>query len=330
MDMIKFGVIGTNWITDRFLGAVKDLKDFSLTAVYSRTEEKAKSYASKYNVEHTFTSIEEMAKSDVLDAVYIASPNSLHCEQAIIMMNHGKHVLCEKPLASNTKETKELFKTAQQNNVLLMEAMKSTLSPNFKRLQNNLYKIGKVRRYYANYCKYSSRYDAYKEGTILNAFNPKFSNGSLMDLGVYCIYPMIVLFGEPNNIQASGIVLDSGVDGSGSLIAHYEGMEGIITHSKIIDSYIPSEIQGEEGSILIKGGISSFNNLEIMYRDGSSEVISTKLPHHEMYYEAEEFISLIKDAKTMSSINSFENSLSTAKVMETARKQMGIVYPADK
>ncbi|WP_079478679.1 Gfo/Idh/MocA family protein [Halobacillus salinus] len=328
--MIKFGIVGTNWITERFLDAVKDLEDFTLSAVYSRTEEKAETFAAKFGAEHTFTSLEEMAKSDVVDAVYIASPNSLHSEQSILMMNHGKHVLCEKPLASNTKETEAMIEAAKENNVLLMEAMKSTLSPNFKLLQDNLSKIGKVRRYHANFSKYSSRYDAYREGTVLNAFNPEFSNGSLMDLGVYCIYPMVVLFGEPEDIKASGIVLDSGVDGGGSLIAQYEGMEGILTHSKIQNSYIHSEIQGEEGSIIIEGGISSFNDMKVVYRDGSSEVISAELDHHEMYYETEEFIRLIKEGETMSSINSFENSISTAKILEAARKQIGVVYPADK
>ncbi|TGB01072.1 Gfo/Idh/MocA family protein [Halobacillus salinus] len=327
--MIKFGIVGTNWITERFLDAVKDLEDFTLSAVYSRTEEKAKTFAAKFGAEHTFTSLEEMAKSDVVDAVYIASPNSLHSEQSILMMNHGKHVLCEKPLASNTRETEAMIEAAKENNVLLMEAMKSTLSPNFKLLQDNLNKIGKVRRYHANFSKYSSRYDAYREGTVLNAFNPEFSNGSLMDLGVYCIYPMVVLFGEPEDIKASGIMLDSGVDGGGSLIAQYEGMEGILTHSKIQNSYIHSEIQGEEGSIIIEGGISSFNDMKVVYRDGSTEVISAELDHHEMYYETEEFISLIKEGKTMSSINSFENSLTTAKVIEAARKRIGVVYPAD-
>ncbi|MCA0970640.1 Gfo/Idh/MocA family oxidoreductase [Halobacillus litoralis] len=326
--MIKFGIIGTNWITERFLDAVKDLEGFSLSAVYSRTEEKAASFASKFGAEHTFTDLEQMAQSDFVDAVYIASPNALHCEQAILMMNHGKHVLCEKPLASNTRETKAMIEASEKNNVLLMEAMKSTLSPNFKILQENLHKIGKVRRYHANFSKYSSRYDAYREGTVLNAFNPQFSNGSLMDLGVYCIYPMVVLFGEPNSIQASGIVLDSGVDGSGSILAQYEDMEGIMTHGKTQNSSLHSEIQGEEGSIIIDG-ISTLTHLEVRYRDGASEVISTVPEHAEMYYEAEEFIKLIQEGKTMSSVNSFEHSLATAEILEAARKQIGVVYPAD-
>ncbi|GJM74690.1 hypothetical protein HMSSN036_69060 [Paenibacillus macerans] len=113
-----------------------------------------------------------------------------------------------------------------------MEALKSTLMPNFRAVQDNLYKIGRVRRYFSSYCQYSSRYDAFKEGKVLNAFNPAFSNGSLMDLGVYCIYPMVTLFGKPESVQASAVMLPSGVDGEGSLIARYPDMDGVIMYSK--------------------------------------------------------------------------------------------------
>ncbi|WP_341467137.1 hypothetical protein [Clostridium septicum] len=86
-----------------------------------------------------------------------------------------------------------MIKVAKENNVVLMEAMKTTLFPNFKIIKDNLYKIGKVRRYFASFCQYSSRYDKYKSGEILNAFKPELSNGSLMDIGVYCIAPMVNL-----------------------------------------------------------------------------------------------------------------------------------------
>ncbi|MEI2401158.1 Gfo/Idh/MocA family protein, partial [Paenibacillus phytohabitans] len=274
--MIRFGVIGTNWITDAFLEAAKAIEDFSLTAVYSRTEERAKEFADKYHASYTFTSIEEMAQSDVLDAVYIASPTSFHASQAIILLKHGKHVLCEKPIASNARELKEMIQTAKENKGLLMEALKSGFLPSYSSIRENLHKIGPVRRYFASYCQYSSRYDAYKEGIILNAFKPEFSNGALMDIGVYCVYPMVQLFGKPDSIKASGLMLDSGVDGEGSILAHYKDMEGMMMFSKITNSYIPSEIQGENGSILIDK-ISGPQKVEIHYRDGRKEDIS-RLP----------------------------------------------------
>jgi scyllo-inositol 2-dehydrogenase (NADP+) len=326
--MIRFGIIGTNFITVQLLESVKDLEGFTLGAVYSRTEEKAREFAGKYGVGRIFTNLEEMANSDCIDAVYIASPNSLHASQAIIFMKKGKHVLCEKPIASHTREVAEMQEVARQNNVVLMEAMKSTLTPAFRSIQEHLHKIGKVRRYFANYCQYSSRYDAYKQGTILNAFKPDFSNGSLMDLGVYGIYPLVVLFGKPESIKATGVMLESGVDGEGSLLMQYKEMDAVVLHSKINNSYVASEIQGEEGSILIDK-ISTPENIEIRYKNGTVEHIGGKPDKPSMYYEVEEFLTLIRNGETQSTINSFENSMVTAQITEEARKQIGLIYPAD-
>ncbi len=100
-----------------------------------------------------------MAASDDLDAVYIASPNSFHAEQAILFLQNGKHVLCEKPMAANSSEVKRMIQAAKDHHVFLMEAMKSTLLPNFEVIQDHLHKIGPVRRYFSSYCQYSSRYD---------------------------------------------------------------------------------------------------------------------------------------------------------------------------
>ena len=121
-------------------------------------------FAAKYADPKVYTDLEAMVQDDEIDAVYIASPNSYHVDQAILCMNHGKHVLCEKPMASNAAEVAAMIEAAKNNDVLLMEALKSTLMPNFKTVRDNLYKLGPIRRYFASYCQYSSRYDAFKQG----------------------------------------------------------------------------------------------------------------------------------------------------------------------
>ena len=326
--MIRFGVIGTNWITEELIKAAGETEDFVLTAVYSRKEETANEFAAKFNIPNIFTDVESMAKSDKVDAVYIASPNSFHKNHTILCMNHGKHVLCEKPMASNTTELKEMLAVAKKNKVLLMEALKSTLLPNFLTIQENLHKIGQVRRYFASYCQYSSRYDSYKQGIILNAFNPLFSNGSLMDLGIYCIYPLVVLFGRPDQVKANGIMLDSGVDGEGSIIMKYEGMDAVIMHSKMTNSYVASEIQGENGTMIIDK-INTPEKVEIYYRDGTIENIKKSQLSNSMQYEVKEFIDLIKKGKLESTNNSHMNSMITMEIMDETRRQIGIIYPAD-
>lgn len=326
--MIRFGIIGTNWITEQFIDAARDVDGFALTSVYSRTADTASAFAEKHGIQHIFTNVEEMAASGEIDAVYIASPNSFHAAHAITCMNKGIHVLCEKPIASNAKELRQMIAAAKDNGVLLMEALKSTLLPNFKAIQENLHSLGTIRRYFASYCQYSSRYDAYKAGTVLNAFNPVFSNGALMDLGIYCIYPLVALFGKPDVVKATGVMLESGVDGEGSIVLQYANMDAVIMYSKITHSSLPSEIQGENGSIVIDK-ISESTKVEIQYRNGTIEDISQPTGSKSMYYEAKEFIELIQAGRTESAVNSFENSLTTMEIMDEARKQIGLVYPAD-
>ncbi|OEH92463.1 Gfo/Idh/MocA family protein [Bacillus solimangrovi] len=327
--MIRFGTVGTNWITDIFLDAAKHHPQFSLKGVYSRSEDKAKEFAQKHDADLIFTDLEEMASSEDIDAVYIATPNSLHAQHAITFMNKGKHVLCEKPFASNLAEVDEMIEVAKKNNVLLMEALKTTFMPSFKAIRENIHKIGTVRRYNAIYCSYSSRYDAYRNGEILNAFNPNFSNGSLMDLGIYGLYPMVSLFGQPENLKANAYMLESGVDGEGSLLFKYKEMEAVVTHSKIVNSYVDSEIQGEDGTIMFDS-VNAPTKAEIRYRDGSVEVIEFTQDKPPMYYELEEFIQLLEEGKMESSVNSHEVSRITASIMQEAREQIGLVYPADK
>jgi predicted dehydrogenase len=326
--MVRFGVVGTSRIVDDFIRCARLHSEFSLDAVYSRTEEQGRIFAERHGVKNRFTNLQEMAQSNQIDAVYIASPNSLHAKQAVLFMSHGKHVLCEKPIASNRKELSVMVESSRQHQVLLMEAMKSTFMPNFQAVRQNLHKIGAVRKFFSNFCQYSSRYEAYKTGEVPNAFNPVLSNGSIMDIGVYCIYPAIYLFGKPEKVIANGIMLDSGVDGAGSIVLHYNDKEVIISHSKITNSQVSNEIQGEEGIIVIDK-ISTPKVVKIFYNNGSSEDIGQEQCNDFMYYEVEEFIHLINNHKIESNINSLQLSLDVMEVTDDCRKQIGLIFPAD-
>lgn len=327
--MIRFGVIGTNWITEEFVNAAKEHPEFILTAVYSRSKEQAEQFATQFEVTTVFTDLHKMASSEEIDAVYIASPNSFHARQAIVFLENGKHVLCEKAIASNTMELQAMIEAAKKNQVVLMEALKSTMLPNFQTIPEHLPKLGRVRRYFSSYCQYSSRYDAYKEGTILNAFKPEFSNGAIMDIGIYCLYPLVVLFGKPESVQATGILLESGVDGEGSILLKYKDMDAVVMFSKITNSSLPTEIQGENGNLILDQ-INTPQKVELHYRNGSKEELTERQDYRPMYYEAKEFIEVIKQGQLESSINSHENSLIVMKIIDEARKQIGVVFPADK
>lgn len=327
MDKVHFGIIGTNFITEKILDAAKEEPRFQLAAVYSRTQQKADEFARKHNIAHTFTVLEEMAASPLIDAVYIASPNLLHVTQSILFMNNGKHVLCEKPLASNAFYARQMIQAAKENKVVLMEAMKPTMTPNFMAIKDNLERIGTVRHYFSCYCQYSSRYDKLKAGIVENAFKPELANGAAMDLGVYTIYPMVVLFGKPNKISATGLKLSTGVDGQGAVNFEYDGMNATVLYSKIADSALPTEIQGEEGTITADR-INIISEVTFKPRGSDkAELLSSPNPRHEYYYEIAEFIDLIQQGRSESEINSHGNSLITIEIIDEIRRQLGIVYP---
>jgi len=325
---ISFGVIGTNFISDRFIAAGQLLSKFKVNAVCSRQLETAQQFAQKHDIAHCFTNIDEMLDSGHIKALYIATPTSLHAHYVKIALAKGIHVLCEKPVTSNATELRELIALAKQHGVLFMEAMKSSFMPAYRQAVQHLSEIGQVRRFFASYCQYSSRYDAYKNGNVMNAFKPEYSNGALMDIGVYCIYPAVVMFGKPKAVKASAYMLESGVDGEGSIILQYDDMDAVLMYSKITNSSLPLEIQGEDGNLVLNR-VSDPDQVILTPRGGQSKDISLPTVEHDMYYEIEEFIGLIEAGKTESRINSFENSLITMEIMDEARKQIGLVFPAD-
>ncbi len=324
--MIRFAVIGTNWITRQFVDAAHETGKYKLTAVFSRSLEQAQTFANDYPVEHLFTSLEETAKSDAIDAVYIASPNSLHFPQTRLFLSHKKHVICEKPLASNLQEVEAAIACARENQVVLFEAFKTASLPNFILLKQSLAKVGKVRKAFINYCQYSSRYQRYLDGENPNTFNPAFSNGSIMDIGFYCLASAVALWGEPHSVQATASLLDSGVDAHGVVVMDYGDFSVTLQHSKVSDSVLPSEIQGEAGSLLVEK-ISECQKVSFVPRGSKAQELTQPQHINTMLYEAETFARLVEENE----INhpGLAISRTTAKLQTEIRRQTGVKFPAD-
>ena len=325
-DKARIATIGTGKIVRRFLAGVSKCSMLEYQAVYSRTEEKAKAFAAEYGVKKYYTTLEGLAQDPDIDGVYIASPNFLHCEQAVFLMEHGKHVLVEKPVASNERELERMQQAASRNHVVFLEAMRSIFAPGYKAIQENLPKLGQIRRVTLQYCQYSSRYDNFKNGIIENAFKPELSNGSLMDIGVYCVYALALLFGMPEKIQAQGVFLENGVDGAGTIIGIYPDKQAELLYSKITDSSTPSQIQGEEANMLIYQ-VGRVQELTICYRNGETQHISIDLDPDDMVYEAQTWADCILNHKETKAYDQY--SRMEMKIMDEARRLIGIHFPAD-
>lgn len=346
MKKIRFGVIGTGAIVGKVITGGRQHPDFEVLAVCSRTEEKGRAFASEWGIAKVYTSVEAMASDPEIDVIYIASPNYAHCSQAIACMNRGKHVLCEKPLASNAREASEMTACARKNGVALMEAMISTLNPNFRAMREALPLVGKIRHCFASYCQYSSRYDRFKNGIVENAFKNELSNGSVMDIGIYTIYPMVALFGRPLSVKAQSVLMSTGVDAQGCAVLKFcnaaadsaepsveDAFNVTVMYSKICDSVLPTEICGEEGSLLLDK-IHIAEKAEFIpakrHRDEGCAILRRGLEKDPYYYEIEEFISILQEGRLESSVNTLDTSLATLEIIDEIRRQAGVLYPADR
>ena len=321
--MVRFGVIGTGSISDLFMEAAKVTEGFYPAALYSRNREHGEDFAARHGIERVFTDLEEMAAWEGVDAVYVASPNNCHCGQSLLMMEHGKHVLCEKPVASNSMELKKMLETARKNHVVLLEAMRPVFDPGFAKIEELLPRLGTVRRATFQYNQYSSRYDKFKAGKVENAFNPALSNAAVMDIGVYCIHPLVKLFGMPTGIQVQSLILENGMEGQGTILAAYEGMLAELMYSKIANSKLPSQILGEEGSLVIRQ-IQEPDEIIWYPRNGEEEHFIIEKRENNMYYELRAFLSMIAGERSPEVYN--QASVMEMEMMDQVRRLAGIRF----
>ena len=324
--MIRFATIGTNFIVDWFLEAAKKEERLVHAAVYSRRESTGRAFADKYGVEKVYTDLQELAEAEDIDAVYIASPNFLHCSQAILMMENGKHVLCEKPISSSYAELVRMGEAAEENNVVLLEAMRPAYDPGMEMVRDYMERLGKIRRVTFRFCQYSSRYDKFKAGQIENAFRPELSNGALMDIGVYCIHPLLMLFGKPQRICADAVFLKDSIDGEGTIVAGYPDMLAELSYSKITNGISLSEIQGEEGVLTIDR-IADPEELVLYPRKGEKETIHVEKEENNMVYEIRKWCSLIEGEEDKQ--KELRISLMEMEMMDEVRRQIHLTFPSD-
>ena len=290
--MIKIGTIGTSAICSHFLDGMDLTEKFKLSAVYSRSIETGRAFAKSRGCEKVFTDLSEMAVWDGIDAVYIASPNSLHYEQSKLFLENKKHVLCEKPITTNSDEYIRLKKLADTNGCIYMEAIMPIHTKKYSEVKKALQSIGKILSARIDFSQRSSRLDKFLSGEKVNIFDMSLHAGTLMDLGVYCVYGAIDLLGEPKKITATANYLYNGADGSGAALFKYDDFTAILTYNKVCQGVIGSEIIGENGTLQISS-ISQYAGV-ILIKDGKKEVIVDFPKKAEiMSGEAEKFANYI-------------------------------------
>lgn len=325
---MKYGIIGTGWIAESFIEGVRRKTGSEIAAVYSRTEQKGNQFAEKNLIPSVFTGLDEFLAAD-FDCVYIASPNLLHYEQSVRCLKAGKNVICEKPVTVIPAQYLDCRRLADEKGLVYLEAIMYMHTPHRKILREALNEIGTITSAHFDFSQLSSKYPSFLRGENPNIFNPSLATGCLMDLGVYCVYPAVDLFGVPDNISADAVFLSSGADGSGNASLNYTDKIVTLTYSKTGQDYVGSSIFGDNGTINIES-ISKLINGRIFDSSGNSRVIIPDIEKPDiMGYEALDFEKYIAGENLDEYREAGDTSFKVSQIMETIRQKANIRFTAD-
>lgn len=325
---MKIGTIGTGNIAKEILKCVEMLEQSSCEAVYSRSFDTGKSFADSFHIDTVYTSLDDLMRDSRIDTIYIASPNSLHFEQAKTALEHGKHVLLEKPMTATVSQAKHLFELAEQNGCFLLEAITNQSLPNFHVVRRLLPQIGRIKIVQCSYSQYSSRYDALLRGEIANVFNPAFEGGALVDINIYNIYFVISLFGIPKHIAYYPNRHTNGVDLSGIVIAEYPDFICSCEAAKDTWGENFAQIQGEQGFIFIKDGCNWLSEATLETRT-DRQVINEQIAEKHWFYHLRDFERIIQEKDIEAYQRRKRDSLAVIETLQAARLSAGIQYPID-
>lgn len=323
---MNFGIIGTNYISDIFVDALKDVEEGKVSAICSRSLDKAKNFAQRYNIEHYYDDYDKMLKDGYIDAVYIATPNITHKDLCIYFLERKIPLICEKPLAINEKEVKEIIDCANKNETFFLDALVPLYTANYLNLKKNLDLVGNLHRADFIYSQYSPTWDEYKLNHNLSSYRLENGAGTLMALGVYEVGMIVDMFGESDDIVAKANFLESKVDKQVSVIFNYDDIQVSMYAGKGIKTNNLSCIQGEKGTIYF----GEVNRLTDVYFEDrlTKEIIDLRVnDKKEMAYEILEFINNVKDKKKESEYLTHQLSLKIIRTMDLIRKQINLKYP---
>lgn len=323
-EIFQWGLIGPGRIAHRFAGALKSLGNASLHAVASRSPQRARAFAEQYQATRVYHSYEELVQDAEIDAVYIATTHNFHFEQAMLCLESGKPVLCEKPLTVNAAQSEELFKKARENNLFIMEGLWSRFLPVYQQVRDWLDE-GRIGEPVFLSSSFGFNFPRNEKDRVLN---PHLAGGGLLDLGVYNIaISQWVLQQDPVSLSADGILGETGVDELTSVNMNYaNGAVSQFTCTTRAFAANDFNIFGTKGSIRIHPGF--WGPEKVTLKDHEQEIRMTK-PFREngFEYQIEEVIRCIRDGKHESPVMSHDHTLANMKTMDAIRAQLELRYP---
>ena len=326
MSRIRWGIVGSGYIARKMAEALAVLPDAELTAIGSRSYERADAFGQEFDVPHRLESYEDVATCEDVDVVYIATPHTRHLQDATTALRAGKAVLCEKPLTVNTREAATLIAEARANKAFLMEAMWTRFVPAVVKLREwiDAGVIGEIRLITAD-IGWRQPYDPQSR-----LYNRDLAGGALLDIGIYPVSLASMLLGAPSDVAGVMHAAPTGVDAQCATSLVYPS-GAVATFAATIQAETPREalIVGTDGWIRIS---SQMTHPEALTRGGPGrreETVTFPLLGNGYTHEAIEVMACLRSGRLESTIMPLGESLGIMKTMDSLRAQWGLQYAAD-
>ena len=322
---IKWGIVGCGNIAHKFASDLALVEDAELQAVASRDVEKAQEFGQKHNSNKSYGSYDDLFLDADVDIVYIATPHNFHCELSLKAMKQGKHVLCEKPLAINSKEAEKMIALSKANNLFFMEGLWTRFNPTFvevkKRIDNG--EIGELKYIKADF---SFKSDHSLESRV---FNLNLGGGTILDIGIYPAFLAYALLGKPTKIIAQSIFHEvTKCDVQTSMLFQYNNAQAILYSSFMSQSEMIACISGSHGEIYIPNQWHAAQGFTLA-KNGEKEVIESPTTGIGFSHEIEECHKCIRNNQIESKLWSHQNSLDLISILDDIRSEVGLIYPQD-
>lgn len=322
LKTINWGIIGLGNIAHKFATDLLTINGAKLYAVASRNQNKANTFATTYNAVKAYASYEDLTKDPNVDAVYIATPHALHKANTLLCLNNDKAVLCEKPLAINTKEVNTMHAKATEKSVLLMEAMWTYFLPHYQYVLNAL-----NNKLYGNIIKLEADFGFYRDfDNTGRLFNKALGGGSLLDIGIYPIFVALTTLGVPQNIAAKATFFNNGTDASCTINFKYKNADAVLKSTLLEDT--PTEVifHCQRGIIKINSPFYAPTTVTLIPHLGKTETIEFAVDTAGYNYEVIHFNNLLREQKTESDIMTFNFSKQLIKTLDEVRAKINLNY----
>ena len=319
---MNIGILGAGKIARKMAFTINNMKDIVLYAVASRDEEKAKAFADEFGIEKFYGNYSELAYDNNIDLIYIATPHSHHYEHALLCLDAGRNVLCEKAFTANAEQAEELINLAESKGLFLGEAIWTRYLPMRFKLDEITESgvIGEISSLTANL--------GYSIADVERMKKPELAGGALLDLGVYPINFALMAFGNDiEKISSCCVKNEYGVDSHNTIVFNYRDGKTAILHSNMNSATDRrGMIYGSKGRIEFEN-INNCEGIIVTLNDGTVTRYETPPQITGFEYQVEASVKAIRNGRTECDEMPHSEILRVMKIMDSLRAEWGIVYP---